>query len=78
MATYKDIARCIRHPRACRAVGTMLGNNRSPGVPCHRVVRSDGFVGGYNRGTAQKIKRLRAEGVVIKNRKVDLSVFRFF
>jgi O-6-methylguanine DNA methyltransferase len=77
VATYKDIARVIKHPHAFRAVGTILNKNTSLAVPCHRVICSDGKVGGYNRGTVQKIKILQQEGVIIKNRKIDLSVFRF-
>lgn len=77
VATYKDIARVIKHPHAFRAVGNILNANTTLDVPCHRVIRSDGNVGGYNRGAARKIKTLRQEGVVIKNRKINLSVFRF-
>jgi methylated-DNA-[protein]-cysteine S-methyltransferase len=63
--TYKEVASVIGHPEAVRAVGNALSNNRDPKIPCHRVVRSDGTIGGYNRGTKQKTKLLRKEGVVV-------------
>lgn len=61
--TYREIANKARRPRACRAVGNILNSNTDPGVPCHRVIRSDGSAGGYNRGTAAKIRLLKSEGV---------------
>lgn len=63
--TYKEVAQAAGRPRAYRAVGNILNKNRDPVIPCHRVVRSDGTVGGYNRGTDQKRKRLHQEGVTI-------------
>jgi methylated-DNA-[protein]-cysteine S-methyltransferase len=60
--TYKQVARKIGHPLAFRAVGNILGKNIDPKVPCHRVIRSDGRIGGYRDGSAFKIKRLREEG----------------
>ncbi|MEW6328982.1 MAG: methylated-DNA--[protein]-cysteine S-methyltransferase [Candidatus Micrarchaeota archaeon] len=53
--TYKQIARAIGKPRAFRAVGNALKKNKLPlVVPCHRVVRSDGDVGGYALGKKNK------------------------
>ncbi len=60
--TYADVARRAGNAGAYRAVGNILNKNFKPAIPCHRVVRSDGTVGGYNRGRAAKIKKLRAEG----------------
>lgn len=60
--TYGEVARRAGRPRAYRAVGNILRSNFDPAIPCHRVVRSDGTLGGYNRGAAQKKKRLRKEG----------------
>lgn len=61
--TYGEIAQRAGRPRAYRAVGNILNANRDPRVPCHRVIRSDGSPGGYNRGAREKIRRLRREGV---------------
>lgn len=62
--TYKEVARKAGHPRAFRAVGNILNKNFDPSIPCHRVVRSDGKLGGYNRGSKEKEKRLRMEGAI--------------
>ena len=61
--TYKRVAELMGSPRAFRAVGNILNKNNDPKIPCHRVIRSDGKVGGYNRGSKEKLKRLREEGV---------------
>lgn len=61
--TYKEVARRAGSPRAYRAVGNVLNKNRNPKVPCHRVIRSDGSVGGYFHGTLAKQARLKLEGV---------------
>ncbi len=63
--TYADVARRAGNTKAYRAVGNILNKNFSPAIPCYRVVRSDGSVGGYNRGRAAKIKKLRAEGALL-------------
>lgn len=77
VATYKSIAAAIGLPRASRAVANALAQNFDPKIPCHRVVRSDRFLGGYNRGgPAAKAKLLREEGVKVKDDKIDLV--RFF
>ena len=67
---YAAVARMMKHPAAVRAVGNALNKNSSHDVPCHRVVRSDGSVGGFNRGTVNKIKLLKSEGVTINSGKV--------
>lgn len=59
--TYKEVATRAGRPRAFRAVGNILNKNRDPKVPCHRVIRSDGKVGGYAWGTKKKAARLWAE-----------------
>lgn len=63
--TYKQVARAAGRPKAYRAVGNILNKNYDPNIPCHRVIRSDGSTGGYNRDTGQKQKRLREEGVFV-------------
>jgi len=72
VATYAHIARAIGKPKAARAVGNALNKNPfSPNVPCHRVIRSDGSVGGFAHGTPVKIRKLRKEGVRITGTHVD-------
>lgn len=63
--TYKEVAEKIGHPKSYRAVGNILNTNYDPEIPCHRVVRSDGKTGGYNRGSDKKEKILREEGAKI-------------
>jgi len=76
VATYKSIAKAIGRPRAVRAVGNALNKNPfAPKVPCHRVVKSDGSIGGFASGSKKKIKILQEEGVVVKSGKVDLKKF---
>lgn len=60
--TYKQVAGLAGNPKAYRAVGNILNKNYDRNIPCHRVVRSDGKLGGYNRGSQNKIKKLKAEG----------------
>lgn len=61
-ATYKEVAIAIGNPNAYRAVGNALNKNPfAPVVPCHRVVRSDGQVGGFAQGTIKKVKLLQDE-----------------
>lgn len=65
--SYKEVARLADSPCAWRAVGNILNKNRNPKIPCHRVIKSDGKIGGYNRGGRKKIALLSKEGVIIKN-----------
>lgn len=60
--TYQEVARRAGNPRAYRAVGNILNKNPDPKrIPCHRVVRSDGSVGGYTQGTQRKTALLKKE-----------------
>ncbi len=59
--TYKEVAQKAGRPRAYRAVGNILHTNYDPDIPCHRVVRSDGKSGGWNRGAQEKAALLRKE-----------------
>ena len=71
--SYADIAAAVGQPGAVRAVGTANGSNPvSVLVPCHRVIRSDGSLGGYGGGLANKVKLLAAEGVTIGQPALDL------
>ena len=71
VATYGQLAKALKKPRAARAVGNALNKNPyAPIVPCHRVVRSSGEVGGFASGPKKKINLLTKEGVKIINYKV--------
>ena len=59
--TYQAVAQKIGQPLSYRAVGNALNKNINPKIPCHRVIRSDGKLGGYNRGSKIKEKLLRKE-----------------
>lgn len=62
--TYGEVARRAGNAKAARAVGAILHTNYDPAIPCHRVVRSDGSTGGYNRGMARKRALLVKEGAI--------------
>ena len=77
VTTYKAIAEKMK-TKAYRAVGTTLNKNPyAPKVPCHRVIKSTGEIGGFASGTRNKIKLLRKEGIQIKNNEVDLKKYGF-
>ncbi len=59
--TYGEVAMKAGNRKAARAVGAIMSTNYDPAVPCHRVIRSDGGLGGYNRGVAKKRTLLKAE-----------------
>lgn len=59
--TYKEVAERAGRPKAYRAVGNILSTNYDSDIPCHRVVRSDGKPGGYNRGKEAKKRLLKQE-----------------
>jgi AraC family transcriptional regulator, regulatory protein of adaptative response / methylated-DNA-[protein]-cysteine methyltransferase len=62
--SYAEIAAAIGHPKAVRAVGSANGDNHvCVLIPCHRVIRSDGSLGGYGGGIERKKKLLAAEGI---------------
>ena len=66
--TYKQVAAAINSPKSARAVANACAKNPyAPKIPCHRVIRSDGALGGYSGrgGIKQKLKLLRSEKVVI-------------
>jgi methylated-DNA-[protein]-cysteine S-methyltransferase len=63
--TYKEVAKLVGSPKAFRAVGTVLASNFDPKIPCHRVIRSDGRIGNYNRGGSEaKTLILRKEKAI--------------
>ena len=65
--TYKILAKLAGYPKAYRAAGSALNKNRNPKIPCHRIIKSDGKVGGYSRGTKKKIALLKKEGITINS-----------
>lgn len=67
--TYKEVATRAGNPHAARAVGAIMRANYDESIPCHRVVRSDGSLGSYNRGGEdRKRERLFDEGVRFTSR----------
>jgi O-6-methylguanine DNA methyltransferase len=66
--SYRWVAARLGNPGLARAVGQALTRNPDPPrTPCHRVIRSDGSLGGYAWGAAAKRRRLGQEGVAVKN-----------
>tara|TARA_Y100000768_G_scaffold311119_1_gene245630 strand:+ start:58 stop:339 length:282 start_codon:yes stop_codon:yes gene_type:complete len=68
--SYKQVAIAIKKPNSARAVANACGKNPfAPKVPCHRVIKSDGTIGGYSGpgGKKTKIKLLKMEGYTFKN-----------
>lgn len=63
--TYGEVARKAGSPTAYRTVGNILKANYNNLIPCHRVIRSDGTLGGYNRGIRKKLALLKKEGAVV-------------
>ena len=64
VSTYGDLAKALGNPLASRQVGRILGRNPNPiKVPCHRVVMSDGKIGGYFYGSDRKRELLEQEGI---------------
>jgi len=68
VATYGDIAKALGYPTSSRAVGKILAKNPNPiVVPCHRVVKSNGHIGGYAYGEKRKKDLLEKEGLQLEN-----------
>lgn len=71
VTTYQNLAKRLGKPNAARAVGNALNKNPwAPRVPCHRVVKSNGELGGYAFGIKKKMALLRKEGVELRDGKV--------
>ena len=65
VSTYGDLAKALGNPAASRHIGRILNKNHNPiKVPCHRVVMSNGNIGGYAFGTQKKKELLQKEGVI--------------
>jgi methylated-DNA-[protein]-cysteine S-methyltransferase len=84
VSTYKEIAAKL-NTKAYQAVGNALNKNpygawTTKGkqmVPCHRVINTDGKIGGFAKGKAAKITLLKKEGIEVKDNKVDLKKYLF-
>lgn len=80
VTTYKIITKKLG-TRAYRAVGNACNRNpNAPEVPCHRIVNSNGCIGGYAYGTRKKIELLKKDNVKIVNCKIvdfEKILFRF-
>lgn len=63
--TYAKVAELAGSGKAYRAVGNILNKNMDPNIPCHRVIRSDGKTGGYNRGADLKVELLKKEKAIL-------------
>ncbi|MGC8585389.1 MAG: endonuclease V [Thermoplasmata archaeon] len=73
VSTYGDLAIALGDVIASRAVGEMLSQNPDPGIiPCHRVVKGDGSIGGFTHpeGVRKKVELLESEGIKIENKKI--------
>ena len=78
VATYGDVAALAGSPRAWRAVGTIMRENRDPGMPCHRVIGAGGALGGYGGNLQLKRELLRAEAIEVgPNRVRNFSSIRW-
>ncbi len=75
VTTYKALAQALK-TKAYRAVGNAMNKNPyAPKVPCHRVINANGELGGYAYSLKKKIQMLKAEGVEIKDDKIDLEKY---
>ncbi len=72
VVTYKTLAHAAGSSQGWRWIGTIVGKNPDlVKTPCHRVVRSDGTVGGYAQGTTEKVALLRKEGILIQGKRIQ-------
>ena len=76
VATYGLLAKVLGNVNLSRAVGNALNKNPFPIIiPCHRVIRGNGFIGGFAQGIEAKIKLLKDENIIIKNNILDLDQY---
>ena len=81
VSTYGDLANALGNPSASRHVGRILSKNPNPiKVPCHRVVMSNGKIGGYALGTQKKKELLQNEGVIFSDEHIvnEFSKVRYY
>lgn len=78
VSTYGSLALALGSPGAARAVGGALHINPfAPQVPCHRVIKVNGDLGGFAGGSKRKSQLLKQEGVIIKNGRIDLKRYLY-
>lgn len=79
ISTYQEIAKAL-NTKAYRAVGNAMASNPNPiVVPCHRIINSNGLIGGYALGINRKISLLKKEGIPVENGKIsDYKKFLFY
>jgi len=81
VTTYKELADSVGLKNGQRIIGKIMNKNKYPVIiPCHRVVMSNGLIGGYAYGGKSKAKMLSNEGIKIQNGKIldfKNSVYRF-
>jgi methylated-DNA-[protein]-cysteine S-methyltransferase len=81
ITTYGELAKAVGIKNGQRAIGRIMNKNPYPViVPCHRVVNSDGKIGGYSYGKDVKTNMLANEGIEIKNGKIidfEKRIFKF-
>ena len=71
VSTYKQVAKALGDSKISRTVGQMLSDNKNlKEIPCYRVIKSDGSVGGYRGGKPEKIRKLEKDGFIIKDEKI--------
>ncbi|MFQ5969325.1 MAG: MGMT family protein [Nitrososphaerales archaeon] len=71
VTTYSELAKAVGQPKASRLIGFILNRNPDPViVPCHRVVKSNGDLGGYAYGSKTKMKLLEKEGLKVSKGKI--------
>ncbi len=78
VTTYKDLAKAV-NSKAYRAVGSFMKINEDPkGIPCYKVVKSDGSLGNYSAlgGRKKKIDLLERDGISVKKNKINLKVYK--
>ncbi len=81
VSTYGDLAKALGNPAASRYIGRILSENPNPiKVPCHRVVMSNGKIGGYALGTQKKKELLQNEGVIFSDEYIvnEFSKVRYY
>ena len=75
VTTYKILAEALG-TKAYRAVGNAMNKNPfAPEIACHRVINSNGGIGGFASGIKNKIELLKSEGIEIKNNKIDMDKY---